>query len=111
MGPQGELPGGDPGNANPTISDLRPGRRTRDRTPTLRATVLDADATLTEVDLRLFLDGAEIGVDERGYRDGVLFHTPDAKLRYGKHVVEVVATDQDGGRTSERWTFTVKKPR
>lgn len=107
MGPQsGVQP-----NTAPTITKVRPakGSTTHDRTPTIKATISDAETGLQEANIRLFVDGREISINDRGYDPAtdVLFHTPDDyRLSYGFHTVKVVANDGELERT-KRWSFKV----
>lgn len=98
-------------NTAPTITKVRPakGSTTHDRTPAIRATVSDSETELQEANIRLLIDGREIGENDRGYNQAtdVLFHTPDDyRLSYGFHTVKVVTNDGELGRI-KRWSFKV----
>ncbi len=90
----------------PTVSSVKPSPRTRDRTPTVTATVRDDRTELSESNIRLALDGQK--------RDGFSYDAGTDRLTYnggripvGNHTVTITATDAAGNETTETWTFKV----
>jgi thermitase len=95
-----------PDNAEPAVSSVKPSPRTRDRTPTVAATVRDDRTELSESNIRLALDGREragfsydAGTDRLTYNGG--------RLSVGNHKVTITATDAAGNDTAETWNFKV----
>jgi hypothetical protein len=95
-----------PDNAEPAVSSVKPSPRTRDRTPTVAATVRDDRTELSESNIRLALDGREragfsydAGTDRLTYNGG--------QLSVGNHKVTITATDAAGNDTAETWNFKV----
>jgi subtilisin family serine protease len=95
-----------PDNTEPAVSFVKPSPRTRDRTPTVTATVRDDHTELSESNLRLALDGQEragfsydAGTDRLTYNGG--------RLSLGNHTVTVAAADAAGNETAETRTFKV----
>jgi hypothetical protein len=85
---------------------VKPSPRTRDRTPTVTATVRDDRTELSESNIRLALDGREragfsydAGTDRLTYNSG--------RISVGNHTVTITATDAAGNATTETWTFKV----
>ncbi len=88
---------------------MRPkqGSEVRDRTPRIKAKVLDETSTLAEDDVRLYVDGEEVAAAfDPG--TGSLSHTA-AKLSRGKHTIEIKATDAAGNEATKTWSFRVVK--
>ena len=88
---------------------MKPSPRTRDRTPTVAATVRDNRTELSKSNIRLALDGREragfsydAGTDRLTYNGG--------QLSVGNHKVTITATDAAGNDTTETWTFKVVRP-
>ena len=96
--------------AGPSITSVKPGGRTRDRTPTIGAVITDAQDELVRGDIQLFLDGAE--VTDFAYDGGEdrLAHTPP-RLGYGGHNLKIVATDSGEDTTIHQHNFRVLRPR
>ncbi len=95
-----------PDNTEPAVSFVKPSPRTRDRTPTVTATVRDDRTELSESNIRLALDGREragfsydAGTDRLTYNSG--------RISVGNHTVTITATDAAGNATTETWTFKV----
>ena len=90
----------------PTVSSVKPSRKTHDRTPMIEATVTDDRTELSQGDIRLFLDGRErstfsydASTDQLTYQSG--------RLSLGKHTVRITATDDAGNIGTKAWTFKV----
>jgi hypothetical protein len=94
----------------PTVDPLRPApdSSTRDRTPTITATVNDDRTELTNGSIRLYIDGSE----ETGFsydpREGRLTYT-STRLSNGRHTIEITATDEARNTTTESWSFRVAR--
>jgi len=80
---------------NPTISKIKPGKRTADRTPAVRATVADDNTNLGKEDIRVFFKGKprtdftyDQGTNRLKFKPG--------KLKYKKYTVRIEATDEQG---------------
>lgn len=100
-------------NTAPKIKAGRPGpgAEIKDRKPTIRATVKDAQTDLEKSDITLTFDGKETG--EFGYSGGRdrLSYEPSGKLDPGRHSVKIVARDEQGRTTTEKWSFRAEEPR
>ena len=97
-------------NASPTIKELRPrdGARTRDRTPAIGATVLDADGPLSAGGITLAVDGREVDTFTYDADTGRVKYAPERKLKYGRHKVRLTVQDGDGGSAHRAWSFVVE---
>ena len=107
-----ELEGPPPDKAKPTISRLspRPGAKTFDRTPTIRATIKDNRTNLRKGNIKLYVDGRRktnfrysTGTDRLSYTI--------RRLAYKRHSVRIVTKDAAGNTAAKSWRFTVKKKR
>lgn len=104
-------------NTAPTISDTRPASKTRDATPTIRATITDAETDaegrLDKSSIRLFVDSREIS--DFSYEPSVdapstgKLSYVSRKLKPGRHNVKIEAVDPQGLSVSETWTFKVTR--
>lgn len=99
-----------PDTTDPSITKVRPvpGSKTRDRTPSIAATVQDNRSELMKSDIRLFVDGNErtsFSYDRVGDR---LSYT-STRLSYARHTVKIVADDDAGNTAIQRWRFTVRR--
>ena len=101
-----------PVNDAPAITGLlpSPGSTTRDRTPTLEATVRDAETELTASHISLHLDDQPRAFSYDQLTDRLSF-TPSIKLSFGSHTVRVEARDGDGLVATETWSFRVARRR
>lgn len=95
-------------NTAPSISTLypTPSSATRDRTPTIRATVRDDGTELAKSNIRLYVDGkggADFTYDAG--TDRLSFTT--SRLRYDRHTVKITATDAAGKTGVRSWSFRV----
>ncbi len=93
----------------PTITSLAPSpdTSTYDRTPTIEATITDAQTDLSKADIQLYVDWLPIASTSFAY-DTVtdrLAYTPS--LAPGLHRVQMIATDPQGLRTERVWSFSV----
>ncbi|CAN5528472.1 hypothetical protein BH24ACT20_BH24ACT20_02690 [soil metagenome] len=96
----------------PTVTPLtpKPGSKTRDTTPTIRAKVTDKATNLAKSNIRLFVDGKRKAnfaynrsTDRLTYKAG--------RLSFKRHTVRIVARDAADNVASKTWRFTVKKRR
>ena len=102
-----------PPNTLPTITALSPapGSTTRDQTPTIRATVGDAQTDLRKADITLVVDGRPVTNFTYDRRRDRLTFTPRARLELNRwHTVRIVATDEQGERTPKSWRFRIERP-
>ena len=95
----------------PTINALRPtpSSSTRDRTPTIRATVRDGESELAASNIKLRVDGARKSFAYNPDTDRL--SRTMGKLSYGRHSVRVVAEDSAGNATPRAWSFKVVRGR
>ncbi len=101
---------GDVANTAPSITPLapRPASTIKDRTPLIKATVVDKETDLAKSNIKLFLDGQQIMMTFNYYRStDTLSYTPSSNLALGKHTVKVVAKDAQGLSTARSWSFTI----
>jgi glucose/arabinose dehydrogenase/PKD repeat protein len=98
-------------NTAPTISNLvpEPGSIRRDRTPTIRATVRDAETELVKSSISLYRDGTRVARTAFSYDRATdrLIYTPRNKLAFGWHVIKIEAVDEDNVTETRRWRFKV----
>ena len=96
--------------AGPSITSVKPGGRTRGRTPTVRVVITDAQDGPAAGDIQLFVDGAE--ETDFAYDGGKdrLGHTT-RRPAYGRHNLKIVATDSGGNTTVHRHNLRVLRPR
>ncbi len=93
-------------DTKPTITNVKPapGSKTRDRTPLIAATVLDAQTELAEANIRLFVDGKARSVSYDATTDRLIHQSK--KLKFGKHAVKIMANDGVLS-TTRSWSFKV----
>lgn len=91
----------------PAIARPRPapGSETRDRTPTVAATVRDAEGGLAKSDVRLYLDGRRRSFSYDPATDRLSRTT--GRLSHGRHTVRVTAEDAAGNTATRGWSFRV----
>jgi hypothetical protein len=94
--------------AEPTIRNLKPSGKIRDRTPRIGATVSDADIELSADDIELYVDNRARAF--KYFQDTDRLSAVSRRLSYGGHTVKVVATDRSG-ETTETSRFKVAKRR
>ncbi|MDQ4106921.1 MAG: hypothetical protein M3157_07095, partial [Actinomycetota bacterium] len=81
-------------NTAPAITAVRPApnARTKDRTPTISATVRDAQTDLAKSNIRLFVDGRRTtGFSYNQSTDRLVYTS--RLLPFGRHVVRIIAND------------------
>jgi Kelch motif len=91
----------------PQISDPRPkpGSKTRDRTPTIGATVTDVGSELGQEDIKLFVDGQQKQFTYSAETDRLTYQSGTLSPR--GHTVTVEATDEAGNKATKSWSFKV----
>ena len=92
----------------PMVAPVRPtpDSSTRDRTPTIVATVRDDRAELTKNDLRFYLDGVAKGAFSYNAGTDRLSYT-SGKPSLARHTVKIVARDAAGNVAIQTWRFEV----
>ncbi len=97
-----------PDTKPPTITDPRPrpNSTTKDRTPTIAATVRDERTDLAKANISLFLDGRERESFSYNPSNNRLTFTPH-RLPLGAHTVRVVARDAAGNNSNRTWRFRI----
>lgn len=98
-------------NTLPTVSGMSPtnASTTADVTPTIRATVRDNLTNLQKVNLKLYVNGAQISATRWSYNastDALVYNSP--QVSKGKKTIRVVATDAAGNVRSTSWYFTIR---
>jgi hypothetical protein len=94
----------------PRIVNNRPTGEIRDRTPTIRATVTDETTDLRKADIRLFVDGRpKTTFSYNRDTNELVYNSP--KLSFGRHTVEVRATDEAGNEAERSWGFRIAERR
>ena len=91
----------------PRIYKISPRFGTRDRTPTVRATVRDAQANLSKSDIKLYFDGRRKEDFSYNRRTDRLSYTT-GKLAKKRHTVKIVAIDKAGNKKVRTWRFRVR---
>lgn len=94
----------------PAISNLapKPASRSRDRTPTIGATVRDNIANLSKSNVKLYVNGKGIPASKFSYNrstDRLVYTSPS--LSTGKKTVKIIAGDAAGNTGSRSWYFTI----
>ena len=89
----------------PGIRQVRPVRATVDRTPAVRARVMD-DVSRVRIVLRV--DGDRVGPVRHVGRHRMVWK-PTRALAFGRHTVRLVLTDAAGNRSSRTWQFRVRR--
>ena len=99
------------GEAPPRIAYLRPtpGSKTKDRTPTIGATVKDSRTNLAKSNITLILDGKKRGTFSYNRNTDRLSYTPGGRVSLGKHSVKMVARDGAGITKVATWKFSVAR--
>lgn len=94
------------GSRGVTITEVSPVGNISGYRPTVQATVMDSETTLSKSDIHVSVDGEEIPGFTYQRSTGSLSFTP-RKLSSGTHTVEIVA-DAEGSKTARKsWTFVV----
>jgi hypothetical protein len=96
----------------PTIKSVRPGPDSQmtDRTPTIGATVRDAQTELGKSNISLSVDSQKITTFAYNQDTDKLTYTPSSKLSFGKHTVKVTARDASSLSTTRGWSFKIARP-
>lgn len=92
-------------NTAPVVLDVSPGGKTRDRTPTIGATVSDDETELIGDQIKLYLDDQPKQVVYDQNNDQLIYQS--GKLSVGGHTVKVVVTDGQGLQEARTWKFKV----
>ena len=76
--------------------------------PTVQATVMDGQSTLSKDDINVYLDGEEVRNFQYRRTTGSLSFTP-SKLSSGAHTVEIMAGTAGSRNAAKRknWSFVV----
>ena len=96
--------------AAPTVTAMAPlNANVRDRTPVIRATVLDRDRALSLADITLRVRGNVIADNQIAYNanTGALSYTPRQALPFGNVAVSLTVTDPPRAATTRNWSFTI----
>ena len=95
-------------NTAPRITAVRPvpNSKTKDRTPTIKATVRDGQTNLAKSNITLRVDGRRIANFRYNQATDKLTYT-SRRLSFRKHRVEIVAKDGQGLSARKLWRFTV----
>ncbi|NPC44116.1 ThuA domain-containing protein [Nocardioides sp. zg-1230] len=93
----------------PRVRQLGPKGTTRDRTPTLRAKILDRYSEVRARDLKLFVGGKRVRGVRYDARSQRMTWTPKRALAPGRYVVRLVTEDALGNRNVETWRFTIRR--
>jgi len=93
----------------PLVTDVRPAGRstTKDRTPTVSATVRDAQLDLSASSIKLMVDGRQISGLKYNRDTNRLSYTPSRPLSYGRHTVSIKTEDTVGLDAYKSWSFKV----
>jgi hypothetical protein len=96
-------------DVSPAVTPVRPapGSTTRDRTPTVVATVRDGLTDLAKSNMQLFLDGQQVTAFSYDQSKDRLTFTPTSQLSLANHTVRVIARDEIGNRTAKQWAFKI----
>lgn len=95
----------------PYIGNLSPQHRstTRDRTPTIKATVRDNMTNLSKNNIKLYVAGNRISLTKYSYiqnTDRLIYKS--SKLSKGRKNVKIVATDAAGNIVRKTWHFNIR---
>ncbi len=96
-----------PPNTAPVITAQVPAK-TRDKTPTLSATITDAETNLAQSNIKVFLDNQAVTSFSYNAATDKLSFT-STKLKKGQHTLKIEATDEAEQSTTETAGFKVKK--
>ena len=97
-------------NSAPTVASITPGNGATitDRTPTIAATVRDAQTDLAKANITLVVDGATIGATAYSYDRATDRLSYTSSRAVGKHTVRITAKDAQGLVYTRSWYFYVK---
>jgi Tol biopolymer transport system component len=98
-------------NTAPTVTSLQPSPNstTRDKTPTIRATVTDLQTDLAKANVRLTVDGKAVAETKFSYNSSTdrLAFTSERELPAGRHTMKVAAKDDVLLVGQISWSFKV----
>ncbi len=99
-----------PDTTRPTVSSMspRPSSTTRDRTPTIKATVRDGQSNLVKGNVKLYVDGRRVTTFSYSASTDRLSYTTKS-LSYARHTAKIVATDAAGNSVTKTWSFKVAR--
>lgn len=99
-----------------SITGMAPTGRVAGSRLTIRATVVDRGTRLSKQDIRLYLDGSEKSRFHYDASSGRLSYYVGGALSSGTHEVRIEAEAEfsgdearTSGKSSKRWTFSVKR--
>ncbi len=94
--------------SKPTVTFPTPVTSTKDRTPTIAATVKDFQTNLTKANMTISVDGVS-RTSSAVYTDTSdrLSYTPTTNMALGTHSVKVTAKDANGNTVSRSWSFKI----
>jgi hypothetical protein len=93
----------------PRITSLKPpaGAATKDRTPTIGATIQDNSGPVPRAKVRLDLDRVRRSDFTYNRATGRVRLEPTEDLAFGRHSVAITVTDKAGNRTRKQWIFRI----
>ncbi len=94
----------------PAISSVSPAANstTRDRTPTVKATVRDGQSNLLKSNIKLYVDGKTVTTFSYSPSTDRLSYTTQ-RLSYATHTAKIVATDAAGNAATKTWRYRVAR--
>ncbi len=94
----------------PVITGIhpRPGSRTRDNSPRIKATIKDNLTSLKKSNIRLYVSGKLVPASKYRYSSSGLLVYNSPKLPNGKKKVKIVARDAAGNVSVRSWHFKIK---
>lgn len=94
----------------PVIKNVSPTGKIADRTPAVKAKVIDRNTNLAKEDITLEFDGAAVPQEKLKFSAKEVLSYALPKLSFGTHAVKVKATDAAGNTTvPKQWSFNVVK--
>ena len=96
-------------NTAPSITGMRPRSKTRDVTPRITATIVDAQDDLTQADVKLSVDGRPRSFAYSRATDTLVHDS--RRLSPGRHVAKIEATDSSDADGMQSWSFKVVQRR
>jgi Tol biopolymer transport system component len=92
-------------NTAPSITGMRPRSKTRDVTPRITATIVDAQDDLTQADVKLSVDGRARSFVYSQATDTLVHDS--RRLSPGRHVATIEVTDSSDAEGTQSWSFKV----
>ncbi len=93
----------------PVIKNVSPTGKITDRTPTVKAKVIDGVTNLTKEDLTLKFDGVTIPQKSFKFSAKEVLTYDSPKRSLGSHTVRITATDDAGNTGAKQWSFKIVK--